>query len=157
MNYICQMCIKFAYITYSGLHLQYTIHIGDVLLFLVFSPACVRACVRACPLHIFFFFNAKENFLTFQNYYSCFCADYDCISSLHLVGFFTLYNIYPRTPEPSEISCFMVQLKSSFELSIFFIYTSLQKASFGREKKPPSPNAVRGKRFFFLSFFPTVE
>lgn len=52
MNYVCQMCIKLAYITiYFGLHLQYIIHTCDVLLFLLLLVLSLE-CVRAYPPYL---------------------------------------------------------------------------------------------------------
>lgn len=60
MNYICQMCIKLAYITiYFGLHLQYIIHICDVLLLVLF-------CARACVFAVLFFYMLRKPFCNFR-------------------------------------------------------------------------------------------
>lgn len=129
MNYICQMCIKLAYITiYFGLHLQYIIHICDVLLLLVLSLARVRACLPS-----FFFLYAKKTFLqfsifTFQN----------CSGSL-----------------PPKLAKFPVLDAAKFSILIFnfFIIMALEKAPF-REKKPSRSARITAIFFFLFFFFP---
>ena len=118
VNYICQMCIKLAYITiYFGLHLQYMLHICDFLLLLLVLFLASVCALRVLALAVFFFFAKKKSFLysLFTKLSGCFvqitAAFFFSFPSLPTVFvlffFFHVFFSLQHPPEASEIYLFI--------------------------------------------------